>query len=416
MRIVLITDDFYPNLGGISHTLTYLCKFFKDKEYKLYVFNPFISGKNIYRFPLKSSDKKINFNLLKSRKFWKVIILAIWRLLGAKQVPFSHRLKIILYLLIKPKILSYITEKSIQFEPILKKLNPDIIFGGHSGGKILPLAFLVSKLYNLKLVSFAHGNDVIIHKRLSLRTYFYRNIDKFMVHTYSLKDMMKKMHNLDDNKFSIVRTGINLEDYNLYQTKEELRNEFNIPKDIFVLLSVGRQVLRKKFDLVIRAVYEIKKRFPDLKLKYYLIGDGEATPMLKELTKQLRLQEEVIFLGECGVLKRNKFYKLSDLFLMPSAREKNSIEGFGVVYLEANYYKVPVIGSKIIGVSESVVDGETGILIKPNNLEELIQKIIFLLENEQVRKSMGEKGHQRVVEKYNWKNIINDYVDFFKNL
>ena len=128
------------------------------------------------------------------------------------------------------------------------------------------------------------------------------------------------------------------------------------------------------------------------------------------------LEDDVIFLGKCDTLTRNKFYKLSDLFLMPSAREKNSIEGFGVVYLEANYYKVPVIGSKIMGVSESIINGETGFLVKPNNLEDLVEKIVYLYENETVRKSMGEKGYKRVIEKYNWENIINDYIDFFKNL
>ena len=64
-----------------------------------------------------------------------------------------------------------------------------------------------------------------------------------------------------------------------------------------------------------------------------------------------------------------------------SRNEEQDIEGFGIVFLEANYFKVPVIGTATGGISEAIIDGETGFLIKQNDINDLVEKIIFLYNN-----------------------------------
>jgi len=213
----------------------------------------------------------------------------------------------------------------------------------------------------------------------------------------------------------ISYVGLDLKELEVKKSKKEQRKEFNIPENQFILLSVGRHAPRKKFDLVIKAVSEIKKLKPSLNIKYILIGDGQETLNLKNLTKQLNLESQIEFLGSCDLEKRNKFYKLSDIFLMPVEPKKHDIEGFGIVFLEANYYKVPVLGTATGGIVKAIVDGETGLLIKPNDLNDLVEKILYLYENENVRKQMGEKGHSRVINEYSWQNIVDDYIRVFKN-
>jgi len=213
----------------------------------------------------------------------------------------------------------------------------------------------------------------------------------------------------------IIYVGLDLNEFEVKESKEELRKEFNIPENQFVLISVGRHVPRKKFDLAIKAVSEIKKLKPSLNIKYILIGDGEETLYLKNLTKQLNLESQIEFLGSCDLEKRNKFYKLSDVFLMPVETKKHDIEGFGIVFLEANYFNIPVLGTATGGIVAAIVDGETGLLIKPNDLNDLVQKILYLYKNEDVRKLMGKKGHSRVINEYSWQNIVDDYIRVFKN-
>ena len=164
-----------------------------------------------------------------------------------------------------------------------------------------------------------------------------------------------------------------------------MRNEINVSNNSYILLSVGRHVSRKKFDLVIKAISEIKKKKPDLDIKYYLIGKGPETLNLKELTKYLKLENQIFFLGSVDNLVRNKYYKISDVFLMPSIKERESIEGFGIVYLEANYYNIPVIGTTSGGVAEAIEHMKNGLFVKPNDEMDLVEKILFLYKNRDKR-------------------------------
>ncbi|MHA1250810.1 MAG: glycosyltransferase family 4 protein, partial [Candidatus Helarchaeota archaeon] len=272
----------------------------------------------------------------------------------------------------------------------------------------------LSIILKKKIITMAYGLDFLVKSRFSLKTYFFRAADKIIVITNQTKRLIKKIHNLNENKIKVIYIGVNLKDLEISGSKEELRNQFNIPLDLKMILSVGRHVARKNFDLVIRAIKEIKKIRPNLKIKYYLIGDGPETERLKKLVKELKLEKNVEFLGRCDVTMRNKFYKMSDIFIMPSITRKKDIEGFGLVFLEANYFKVPVIGTKSGGIVEAVIDGVTGFLIEQNNLNELIEKILILLDNEELRSKLGENGQKRVIKNFQWDFLINDYVNLFK--
>ena len=101
---------------------------------------------------------------------------------------------------------------------------------------------------------------------------------------------------------------------------------------------------------------------------------------------------------------------------MPSVVKKESIEGFGIVFIEANYFYTPVIGTFSGGIIEAVENGETGLLVKENDLNDLVDKILFLYFNEDKRRLMGIKGHERVIKKFNWNLNVNDYINLFEDL
>ncbi|MHA1439379.1 MAG: glycosyltransferase family 4 protein [Promethearchaeota archaeon] len=416
MKIVLITDDFYPNLGGISHTLMNLYKNFQDKEHTLYIFNPYSKFKNVFKVINRRIYNKRDLKyLLKSRDFYLYLIKSLWSIIRDKRTPLVHRFNIILYLFSKPSLLMRIIENVKQLYPYLENMNFDIILGSHSGW-ILPLNFILSRIFKKKLITLAHGNDFLIRNPLTLKTYFFKNTDKIILSNNLMKDLIKKIHHLNENQLAVVYRGIDANSSQVKESKKELRKKFNINEDQFVLLSVGRHVPRKNFDLVIKAVYETKKLKPSINLKYFLIGEGTETVYLKNLVKQLNLENEVEFLGPCDATKRNEFYKLSDIFLMPVIKKEQNIEGFGIVFIESNFYKVPVIGTKTGGIVEAIIDGVTGFLIDSDNLNQLVEKILFLYENEEIRKEMGEKGHKRVIKEFLWEKIVDDYIKIFRNV
>ncbi|MFX1315205.1 MAG: glycosyltransferase family 4 protein [Promethearchaeota archaeon] len=392
MKIILITDDFYPKLGGVAHTLLNLYENIQKTEHTLYIFNPYTKGKNIIKVINKQyfyfKDLK---SFLKKRWFYFFTILSAYKLFRDKQNPISYRICNFMYLLTNPKILMRIIENIKKLYPYLRKMDFDLLFSANSGW-IFTLAFILSRMFNKQIITLAHGNDFLIRNPLTLKTYYFKSVEKIIVSNVLMKKLIKKVHHLNESKLEIVYRGISLENSDVKNNKEILRKEFNIPREDFVILSVGRHNARKKFDLVIKAINIIKETKSFINLKYYLIGEGKETPKLKKLTKELKLENQVEFLGPCDNNKRNKFYKLSDLFIMPSISAKNNIEGFGIVFLEANYFKLPVIGTLSGGIAEAINNGETGLLVKPNDLNDLVEKILYLYGDKELRKKNGRKG------------------------
>ncbi|MFX1326412.1 MAG: glycosyltransferase family 4 protein [Promethearchaeota archaeon] len=343
------------------------------------------------------------------------MVYSFWKILKDKNIPFSHKILLIFYFFTKPKILLKVFSNIIRLFPFMKKIRFDLIIAGHSGW-ILPLVFILARLFNKKVVSIAYGLDFLVVYPLSFKTLYFRNTDKIILITKKTKELIKKIHHLDEKQLEVIYVGINFEELEVKKTKLELRSEFGISSDTFIILSVGRHIERKNFDLVIKAIHRIKQIRSKLKIKYFLIGEGPETMKLKDLTKRLNIENNVIFLGSCDRNTRNKFYKLSDIFIMPSLTKRSDIEGFGIVFLEANYFKLPVIGSATGGMVEAIIDKKTGYLISQGNIDQLVEKILYLYDNEAERRRIGVTGYRRAIEKFSWKNIINDYFKVFEKL
>lgn len=415
MNIVLITYDFFPNTGGVAYTLLNIFKNLNEKGYNFYIFNRFYKDKNIFKIITKVNPSfKALISSFFQRDFYLFTFKSMWALIQDQRTPFIHRIKMILYLLLNLRKLKWTNDNIIRLIPYLKELKFDIILGGNTRW-CLPLNFIISRMFKKRIISMAFGSDFLLGRPLSLKSYYYRNLDKIILIGNEMRLLIKKIHKLNDEKLEIIRVGINIEDVKINQSRKELRKEFKIPEDQFIILCVGRHTPRKKFDLVIKAINEIRKSRPAIDLMCYLIGEGQETRNLKKLTKNLKLENNIKFLGFCDFNLRNKFYKLSDLFIMPSISNKNSVEGFGIVFLEANYHKIPVIGTATGGIKDAIVDNETGLLIKPNDLNDLIEKIIYLYDHEEFRKELGENGHRRVVQEYLWDKIIMDYHNLFQS-
>ncbi|MFX1396068.1 MAG: glycosyltransferase family 4 protein [Promethearchaeota archaeon] len=231
-----------------------------------------------------------------------------------------------------------------------------------------------------------------------------------------MKKLILKIQKLEESRIIQINRALNLSEMTIKESKEQLRKDFQISQEDFIILSIGRLVPRKRFDLVIRAIAKIKKKNPQINLKYFLIGKGRELPKLKDLAEKLSIKEEIKFLGSVSHEIKYRYYKLSDIFVMPSSIEKDSIEGFGIVFLEANYFKLPVIGTLSGGMKEAIIDEKTGFLVEPDDIDKIFEKILFLHDNPNIRKEMGEYGYNRVLKEYNWNIIVNDYEKIFNEI
>lgn len=416
LKIALINYEFYPDHGGVAQHLTSLCKMFLDNKVQLYIFNSRYDNRHIFK--VLDQRKYFAKDLIKIFRKSKLLtlILAVKTLLKLSKIPLYDRFRMLIYIFVSPSfIITLINNLNVLVKKV-KGMDIDLIFAGSTYTNLLPLTFIIAKILSKKIIALTHGNDYLTAPPLYLKTPYLANLEKLIVTSKRNKFLVKELHNLQEDYIKIIHLGLILDEYKINYSKNELRNKYNIPQDDFIIISVGRHDSRKRFDLVIKAISQILSEDPNINLKYYLIGYGEKTNQLKSLTRKLNLEKTIVFLTNCNDQKRNEYYKLSDIFIMPSITKKKSIEGFGIVYLEANYFKLPVIGGKSGGVLDAIIEGKTGFIIDPNDLDLLISRIKYLYKNREIRENMGIYGHKRVVNKFNWQKIRKDYFKLFQDI
>ncbi len=174
-----------------------------------------------------------------------------------------------------------------------------------------------------------------------------------------------------------------------------------------IILTVARLDKHKGHEFVLRAMCRgVIEKFPNT--VYLIVGDGPERNNLEDLVKDLDLRKNVIFTGLIKDYELSSFYNSCDVFVMPSyeiPRRTDLIEGFGVSYLEANACGKPVIGGKSGGVSDAIIDGQTGLLVEPTLIEELSETMCKLLSNKDYASSLGQQGRKRIETLLNWKTI-----------
>ena len=173
------------------------------------------------------------------------------------------------------------------------------------------------------------------------------------------------------------------------------------------VLSVGRLVKFKGFDLLIKAFYEISKKCPNLDL--IIIGKGPKEQELRSLIKTLNIENRVYLVGEKRGEEKYAFYK-GALFYVFSSYPGS--EGFPNVILEAMAAQLPIISTKVSGAEDVIVDGVTGYLVPPNDKKALIEKMFYLIKNPQVIKKSNIINE---LKKYHIDKIISNYIKLYSS-
>ncbi len=179
-----------------------------------------------------------------------------------------------------------------------------------------------------------------------------------------------------------------------WKANSKIRQTFTIPESAVLILSVGRLIRRKGFDRVIQSIPGLLENGVDV--RYVICGRGEMMAELKALSDQLDVVDRVHFAGYVPEAELAYYYAACDIFAMPTVHleEISSIEGFGIVYLEAGYFSKPVIASRVGGVSDAVKHFVTGLLVEPNSITDFQQSLLKLCEDKALRDKLGAGGKE----------------------
>ena len=231
----------------------------------------------------------------------------------------------------------------------------------------------------------------------------FKNVDQIVANSQFTKNLAIEI-GLDESKIVVINPGVfptNNFDKSTIKRAEQILKDKN-PK----LITVSRFDKRKNHEKIIMALRNLRQIYP--KITYTCIGYGEEEENIKNLVKELQLNDQVTFLKNISQDLKNALVFKSNVFVMPSITYKTSVEGFGIAYVEAAQLGVPSIGGKDGGASDAIKHNETGIICDGNSLEDIYSSIDLILKNNSF-KNYGKKAKDYAVN-FTWENIVKDYL------
>jgi glycosyltransferase involved in cell wall biosynthesis len=189
--------------------------------------------------------------------------------------------------------------------------------------------------------------------------------------------------------------------------KKSLLDELSLPADARLIGSLCRLVPQKGLHLALDAMAMLIHKNPDL--HYIIAGDGPLRAELTQQAERLNISERVHFLGWRSDVQ--SLMVQIQIFVAPSLWE-----GFGLVFLEAMSAARPVVASNISAIPEIVADGETGLLVPPNDAASLAKAIQSLLDDPSRAEKMGTAGRNRLQTHFNEQRMIDQTAVLYRRV
>lgn len=348
--IIIFTQCFPPRIGGIENLVFNISKYLALNSKKIYVLADDSKG---------SLDEEVKFPI----KYFSGI--------------------------------KFLRKKKKSF--FLKKLAKENDIKAIITDSWKSLEYLPNNLLDKNIICLAHGAEFPQNPSQDKKIRIKNSLAKakhIIVNSQYTSSLCKSYVNA--NKIQLIRPGFTL------PARIELRK-----KSKPILITISRLEERKGIDLVIETIPQLLKKHPNL--TYKIAGDGPDRDRIESLIKDNKLEKQVECLGYIDQKTKVELYQQAKIFVMPSRIVGNSVEGFGIVYVEAAAYGVPTIGSNKGGASDAIAANKTGLLCSGTDKNELFDKIDKLLSDERLYKEFSNNSltHSK---QYSWENIIKEYI------
>lgn len=349
------------------HTVKW-CNFFKNRGYEVNVISlnkGEIEGVNVYSFSFDVKENK-NKNAIKKIEYLKVIK---------------------------------------EIKKIINNIKPDLLHAHYASSY-----GLIGSLINYKpYIISAWGTDIyefpkngFIQKKII--KYNLKKADYLFSTSIAMADEMKKY---TDKEIKVTPFGIDMEKYKI---NESIRNKKK-ERDYKVIGTIKTLEKRYGIEYLIKAFSIVKKNYNKGKIYLKIAGDGSQLELLKDLVKELELEENVEFLGRINQEIVADTFNSFDISVFPSLKES-----FGVSALESQACGVPVIVTNVGGHPETVINGESGLIVEPKDEKELADAILSLIDSNDNLEKMGLIGRKYVKEKYELNKTFGEIEKIYKKI
>lgn len=183
--------------------------------------------------------------------------------------------------------------------------------------------------------------------------------------------------------------------------RDALRARYGVT-DKKVIVAVSRLVPRKGQDTLVKAMPAILREHPDAHL--LVVGPGAYRVKLEKLARRLGVTKNITFTGAVDVEELPGHFVVGDVFALPVRTQLGglSVEGLGIVFLEAQAAGVATVSGNGGGAPETVIDGETGLVVDSRDLDDVVAQISSLLSDAPTRQRLATAARKNVMEKWTW--------------
>jgi glycosyltransferase involved in cell wall biosynthesis len=306
-------------------------------------------------------------------------------------------------------MLSYFPASFYAGQKLINEIKPDLI-NSHFAIPTGPSAVLLGRRNRIPHVLSIHGGDIYDpSKRLSPHhtpglhqtvRWALRQADRVAAQSKNTADNARRIYGYE-KEITIIPHGL----------KEPVlppfsRSELGLSNDQIALVTVGRLIARKANHHLI----EILSRINNPKLVLVLLGEGPARTSLMELAKRLRVENRVIMPGFVSEERKYQYLQAADIFVSTTSHE-----GFGLMYVEGMFCRLPIITYAHGGQADFLEDGKTGFLVRLNDQETFRQRLEWLIQDPQLRKTMGEYNLE-LSRKFTVRHCALQYEQLFEEM
>jgi glycosyltransferase involved in cell wall biosynthesis len=209
-----------------------------------------------------------------------------------------------------------------------------------------------------------------------------------------------------NKEIKVVHNGIDTEKFNPKAVAGKIKERYKLA-DCKLILYAGTFKARKRFFSLLSCFKDILKGNKDVRL----LVAGPKNRLSRKISHDLNLDNYIIFLEDTSYENIAQVYASADMVVIPS-----SYEGLPLVALEAMSMAKPIIATSAGGTKEVIKDGENGLLVAIDNIEQLKNKILLLLSDSKVREALAKNARKTVQDSYDLKHCALKYADIYQKL
>ena len=316
-----------------------------------------------------------------------------------------------------------VTSLAKRLNELVKELKPDVIHA-HSPALNGIAAIFIGKLHNIRVVYECRGfweDAAVDHgttKEGSLRYIATRYLETFVFkHADAVTTICEGLRSdilgrgIPSSKVSIIPNAVDINKFTVRQGKNIDFITSNGLNDKIVLGFIGSYYSYEGLQLLIEALPSIIKQIPHIYL--LLVGGGPLEHYLHELTERIHLDDNIRFIGQVPHEMITDYYSLIDILIYPRYPMRLTNLVTPLKMLEAMAQGKLVLASDVGGHKEIIVDGQTGFLFKAGDIDDLIRKILYIINHTELHSEIVTKARKYVEEQRNWSTCIGKYQSVY---